>query len=356
MVMINKLQGIEAHFIKLEQLLSDPDVIGDQVRYQKCLKEHGELIRVITAFREYKGGREELSDAREMLKDEDLDIQEMAKEEIASLTRSLTALEKEIKILLVPKDPRDDKNVILEIRAGTGGEEAGLFAADLFRMYSRFSESRHWVVEIIDSSMAHAGGFKEVVCMVRGKGAYSSFKFESGIHRVQRVPETEAQGRVHTSAVTVAVLPEAQDVELDLNPSDVKVDVFRASGPGGQSVNTTDSAVRLTHLPTGIIATCQDEKSQIKNKVQAMKVLKARILDAMVREQDAKRAAERKGQVGTGDRSGRIRTYNYPQGRMTDHRIGLTLYRLDQIMAGDIQEIIDELTTHHQAELMKESQ
>jgi len=353
--MINKLQGIEAHFIKLEQLLSDPDVIGDQVRYQKCLKEHGELTRLITVFREYKGVRGELSDAREMLNDEDLDIQEMAREEITSLTRSIEALEKEIKVLLVPKDPRDDKNVILEIRAGTGGEEAGLFAADLFRMYSRFSESRNWKVEIIDSSMAHAGGFKEVVCMVRGKGAYSSFKFESGIHRVQRVPETEAQGRVHTSAVTVAVLPEAQDVELELNPSEVKVDVFRASGPGGQSVNTTDSAVRLTHLPTGIIATCQDEKSQIKNKIQAMKVLKARILDAMVREQEEKRAAERKGQVGTGDRSGRIRTYNFPQGRVTDHRIGLTLYRLDQIMAGDIQEIIDELTTHHQAEVMKES-
>ncbi len=354
--MINKLQGIEERFIKLERLLSDPEVIGDQVRYQKCLKEHGELTRVVTVFREYKDVRAELADARELLKDDDPDIQEMAREEIASLTRSMAALEKEVKVLLVPKDPRDDKNVILEIRAGTGGEEAGLFAADLFRMYSRFAESRNWVVEIIDSSMAHAGGFKEVVCMIRGRGAFSSFKFESGIHRVQRVPETEAQGRVHTSAVTVAVLPEAEDVELNLNPSDVKVDVFRASGPGGQSVNTTDSAVRVTHLPTGIIATCQDEKSQIKNKIQAMKVLKARILDAMVREQEDKRAADRKGQVGTGDRSGRIRTYNYPQGRMTDHRIGLTLYRLEQIMAGDIQEIIDELTTNHQAQLMKESQ
>ena len=340
----------------MERLLSDPDVIGDQVRYQKCLKEHGELNRVVAAFREYKEIREELSDARGLLKDDDPDIQEMAREEVASLTRKVAALEKEIKVLLVPKDPRDDKNVILEIRAGTGGEEAGLFAADLFRMYSRFAESKHWTVEIIDSSMAQAGGFKEVVCMIRGKGAYSSFKFESGIHRVQRVPETEAQGRVHTSAVTVAVLPEAEDVELELNPSDIKVDVFRSSGPGGQSVNTTDSAVRVTHLPTGIIATCQDEKSQIKNKIQAMKVLKARILDAMVREQEDKRAAERKGQVGTGDRSGRIRTYNFPQGRMTDHRIGLTLYRLDQIMAGDIQEIIDELNTHHQARLMKENQ
>ena len=351
--MINKLQGIEERFIKLEQLLSDPDVMADQARYQKCIKEHGELNRVVTAFREYKAMTDELADARALLKDDDPEIQQMAREEVDTLTRKIEALEKEMKVLLMPRDPRDDKNVILEIRAGTGGEEAGLFAADLFRMYSRFAESRNWSVEIIDSSMAHAGGFKEVVCMIRGKGAFSSFKFESGIHRVQRVPETEAQGRVHTSAVTVAVLPEAEDVELNINPADVKVDVFRSSGPGGQSVNTTDSAVRLTHLPTGIIATCQDEKSQIKNKIQAMKVLKARILDAMVREQEAKRAAERKGQVGTGDRSGRIRTYNYPQGRMTDHRIGLTLYRLDQIMAGDIQEIIEELTTHHQAELMK---
>lgn len=351
--MIKKLQGIEERFIKLEQLLSDPEVISDQVRYQKCLKEHGEMSRVMAAFREYKSAADELADARGLLKDDDPEMQEMAKEEILTITCTMESLEEEMKKLLMPRDSRDSKNVILEIRAGTGGEEASLFVADLFRMYSRFSESRNWKVEIIDSNMSQAGGFKDVVCMIRGKGAFSSFKFESGIHRVQRVPETEAQGRVHTSAVTVAVLPEAEDVELDISPSDIKVDVFRASGPGGQSVNTTDSAVRLTHLPSGIIATCQDEKSQIKNKIQAMKVLKARVLDAMVQEQEAKRAAERKGQVGSGDRSGRIRTYNFPQGRMTDHRIGLTLYRLDQIMAGDIQEIIDELTTHHQAELMK---
>ncbi len=351
--MINKLQGIEERFVKLEQLLSDPSVIGDQVRYQKYIKEHGELSKIVTGFREYRRVENELLDAEDMLKDKDPEIREMAKEEASALEERKTELERELKMLLMPKDSRDDKNVILEIRAGTGGEEAGLFAADLFRMYSRFAESNRWVVEIIESSASQAGGFKEVVAMVRGNGAFSSFKYESGTHRVQRVPATEAQGRVHTSAVTVAVLPEAHDVELELNPADVKVDVFRSSGPGGQSVNTTDSAVRLTHLPTGIIATCQDEKSQIKNKVQAMKVLKARILDAMIREQEEKRAADRKGQVGTGDRSGRIRTYNYPQGRMTDHRVGLTLYKLENIMAGDIQEIVDELRTFYQAEALK---
>ncbi len=254
----------------------------------------------------------------------------------------------------MPKDPRDSKNVLLEIRAGTGGEEAGIFAGDLFRMYSRYTESKNWNIEIIDKNNSNSGGFKEVVALVKGKGAYSSFKYESGTHRVQRVPETETQGRVHTSAVTVAVLPEAKDIDIDINPADLKIDVFRSSGPGGQSVNTTDSAVRITHVPTGVTATCQDEKSQHKNRAKAMGVLQARILDAKTREEDAKRAAERKGQVGTGDRSGRIRTYNFPQGRMTDHRINLTLYKLDNIMAGDIQEIIDELKTFHQAQALKE--
>ena len=352
--MHRKLQGIEERFIKLEQLLSDPAVMGDQAKYQKYLKEHGEIGKIVLTFREQKEVLQQISDANELLRDSDPEIQAMAKEELSCLAERQEALAAELKVLLMPKDPRDGKNVILEIRAGTGGEEAGLFAADLFRMYSRYAESKRWQVEIIESSESGAGGFKEVVAMIRGKGAFSSFKFESGIHRVQRVPETEAQGRVHTSAVTVAVLPEAEDVELDINPSDLKVDVFRASGPGGQSVNTTDSAVRVTHLPTGIVATCQDEKSQIKNKIQAMKVLKARVLDAMVQEQEAKRAAERKGQVGTGDRSGRIRTYNYPQGRMTDHRIGLTLYRLEGIMAGDIQEIVDELTTYYQAQVLQD--
>lgn len=354
--MINKLHGIEERFVKLEQLLSDPAIIGDQARYQKYIKEHGELNKIVSTFREHRQVGDELGDAMELLKDPDDEIRDMAREEVDSLEKRKVDLEKELKMLLMPKDSRDDKNVILEIRAGTGGEEAGLFAADLFRMYSRFAESKNWNVEIIESSSSQAGGFKEVVAMIRGKSAFSSFKYESGIHRVQRVPETEAQGRVHTSAVTVAVLPEAHDVELELNPAEVKVDVFRSSGPGGQSVNTTDSAVRLTHLPTGIVATCQDEKSQIKNKIQAMKVLKARILDKMVREQEEKRAAERKDQVGSGDRSGRIRTYNYPQGRMTDHRIGLTLYKLENIMGGDIQEIVDELKTFYQAEALKASE
>lgn len=354
--MINKLHGIEERFIKLEQLLGDPAVISDQVKYQKYLKEHGELSKLVTSFRDYKSLLLEIKGSQELLKDPDPDIREMANDELNSLEHQKEKFESELQLLLMPKDPRDQKNVILEIRAGTGGEEAGLFAADLFRMYSRYAESKGWSVEIIESSESSTGGFKEVVSMIRGKGAFNSFKYESGIHRVQRVPETEAQGRVHTSAVTVAVLPEAEDVELDLNPADLKVDVFRSSGPGGQSVNTTDSAVRVTHLPTGIIATCQDQKSQIKNKIQAIKVLKARILDAMVRESEEKRAAQRKDQVGSGDRSGRIRTYNFPQGRMTDHRIGLTLYRLESIMSGDIQEIVDELKTYYQALALKEAQ
>ncbi|MFH1153417.1 MAG: peptide chain release factor 1 [Pseudomonadota bacterium] len=353
--MITKLQGIKERYTKLEQLLSDPAVIGDQVKYQKYLREHGEINKVVTIFLEYEASHKELAEAKAMLRDPDPDIRDMAKEEIISLEVRIEEQEHELKLALVPRDPRDDKNIILEIRAGTGGEEAGLFAGDLFRMYSRYTESRNWVVEVIDANPSSSGGFKEIISMVRGKGVFSAFKYESGTHRVQRVPATEAQGRVHTSAVTVAVLPEAEDVELELDPNDIKVDVFRSSGPGGQSVNTTDSAVRVTHLPTGIVATCQDEKSQIKNKIQALKVLKARILDAMVREQEEKRAADRKGQVGTGDRSGRIRTYNFPQGRMTDHRIGLTLYRLESIMEGNIQDIIDELTAFHQAQAIKET-
>jgi peptide chain release factor 1 len=353
--MITKLQGIKERHEKLEQLLSDPAVIGDQAKYQKYLKEHGELSKMVSIFLEYEISHRELEEARALLRDPDPEIRDMAKDEILALETRLTELEHDLKIALVPRDPRDDKNIILEIRAGTGGEEAGLFAGSLFRMYSRYAESRGWAVEIIDANHSGSGGFKEVISMIRGRGVFSSFKFESGTHRVQRVPETEAQGRVHTSAVTVAVLPEAEDVEVELDPADIKVDVFRSSGPGGQSVNTTDSAVRVTHLPTGMVATCQDEKSQIKNKIQALKVLKARILDAKIREQEEKRAADRKGQVGTGDRSGRIRTYNFPQGRMTDHRIGLTLYRLDSIMEGDIQDIIDELTAFHQAQAIKDT-
>jgi len=351
--MIAKLKGIEERFIKIEHLLSDPAVISDQKKYQEYLIEHGELNKIVPKFREYEGLLNEHKEAKELLKDSDPEIRAMAKEEIPGLEANIEKKESELNILLIPKDPRDDKNVILEIRAGTGGEEAGIFAGDLFRMYSRYVESKNWKMEIIEKNNSSSGGFKEIVSLVNGKGAFSSFKYESGTHRVQRVPETETQGRVHTSAVTVAVLPEAEDIDIDINPADLKVDVFRASGPGGQSVNTTDSAVRITHVPTGVTATCQDEKSQHKNKAKAMGVLKARILDAKVREEDAKRAAERKGQVGSGDRSGRIRTYNYPQGRMTDHRIGLTLYKLDNIMEGNIQEIINELQTYNQAEALK---
>ncbi|MCP4672867.1 MAG: peptide chain release factor 1 [Desulfobacula sp.] len=351
--MIAKLKGIEERFIKLEQLLSDPAVISDQKKYQEYLIEHGELNKIVPKFREYEGLLNEHKEAKELLKDSDPEIRAMAKEEIPGLDTSIEKKESELNILLIPKDPRDDKNVLLEIRAGTGGEEAGIFAGDLFRMYSRYVESKKWKMEIIEKNDSSSGGFKEIVSLVHGKGAFSSFKYESGTHRVQRVPETETQGRVHTSAVTVAVLPEAEDIDIDINPADLKVDVFRASGPGGQSVNTTDSAVRITHIPTGAMATCQDEKSQHKNKAKAMGVLKARVLDAKVRQEEEKRAAERKGQVGSGDRSGRIRTYNFPQGRMTDHRIGLTLYKLDNIMEGNIQVIIDELQTFNQAEALK---
>jgi len=352
--MIEKLKIIEERFVKLEQLLSDPAVLSDQKKYQEYLIEHGELNKIVPVFREYEKVLEELEEAKELLKDDDPDMRAMAKEEIPALESKAGAFKSKLNVLLMPKDPRDKKNVLLEIRAGTGGEEAGIFAGDLFRMYSRYVESKKWTMEIVEKNDSSSGGFKEIVSLVRGKGAFSSFKYESGTHRVQRVPETETQGRVHTSAVTVAVLPEAEDIDIDINPADLKIDVFRSSGPGGQSVNTTDSAVRITHVPTGVTATCQDEKSQHKNKAKAMGVLKSRILDAKVREEEDRRAAERKGQVGSGDRSGRIRTYNFPQGRMTDHRIGLTLYKLDSIMEGHIQEIIDELKTHNQAQALKE--
>jgi peptide chain release factor 1 len=352
--MIEKLKGIEERFVRLEQLLSDPAVLSDQKKYQEYLIEHGELNKIVPKFREYERVLGELKEAKELLKDSDPEMRAMAKEEIPELEAKSGQYKSELNVLLMPKDPRDSKNVILEIRAGTGGEEAGIFAGDLFRMYSRYVETRNWAMEIIEKNDSSSGGFKEIVCLVKGRGAFSSFKYESGTHRVQRVPETEAQGRIHTSAVTVAVLPEAEDIDIDINPADLKIDVFRSSGPGGQSVNTTDSAVRITHIPTGATATCQDEKSQHKNKAKAMGVLKARILDAKIREEEGKRAADRKGQVGSGDRSGRIRTYNFPQGRMTDHRIGLTLYKLDSIMEGNIQEIIDELKTHNQAQALKE--
>ena len=292
----------------------------------------------------------------ELLKDKDPAITDMAQEEVDLLTLRKESLEDDLKKLLLPKDPNDEKNVIIEIRAGTGGEEAGLFASDLFRMYSRYAESKNWKIEVMTHHPTGVGGLKEIIAMIHGKGAYSSFKYESGTHRVQRVPETETQGRIHTSAVTVAVLPEAEDVELHIDPNEIKVDVFLSTGPGGQSVNTTDSAVRITHLPTGIVVTCQDEKSQLKNKNKGMKVLRARILDGMIKEQSEQRSKERKSQIGDGDRSGRIRTYNFPQGRVTDHRIGLTLYKLENIMQGEIDDIVGELATYYQAQALQNAE
>ncbi len=354
--MFDKLTGVESRFFEVEKLLSDPAIVQDLAAYQKYSREHSDLNKIVSVFRKYKKTLSELNDSMELLKDNDTDIKEMAREEVHALTLKKERFETDLKKLLLPKDSNDDKNVILEIRAGTGGEEAGLFVSDLFRMYSRYAEGKNWKVEVLSHHATGVGGLKEIVAMIHGKGAFSCFKYESGTHRVQRVPETETQGRIHTSAVTVAVLPEAEEVELHIDPSEIKIDVFRATGPGGQSVNTTDSAVRLTHLPTGIVVSCQDEKSQLKNKNKGMKVLRARILDGMIREQNEKRSQERKTQIGDGDRSGRIRTYNFPQGRVTDHRIGLTLYKLEQILQGEIDEIIEELTTFYQTQALQNTE
>jgi peptide chain release factor 1 len=351
MSMFDKIQDLEIRFQELESLLSDPTVIANQPEFRKLSREHADLAPLIEAFRRYKKVQEELDDNKELLADPEM--KEMAEEEIGRLSEEKERLDAEIKILLLPKDPNDSRDVILEIRAGTGGDESALFAGDLLRMYSRFAEKNRWKVELLSASESERGGYKEVIASIEGQDVYAKLKYESGTHRVQRVPETEAQGRIHTSACTVAIMAEAEDVDIDINPADLKIDVYRSSGAGGQHVNTTDSAVRITHLPTGTVVACQEERSQIKNRAKAMKVLKTRILDTILQEQNAKMAADRKQQVGSGDRSERIRTYNFPQGRMTDHRIGLTLYRLDSIMAGDIEEITDALRAHYQMEALQ---
>jgi peptide chain release factor 1 len=353
-IILDKLNDIELRHRELEGLLSDPKVVSKPGVYQKYAKEHAELRELVETIREYNQVCGQIKEHQEILRDGDDDLKAIVKEELPLLKQKQEELEKKLKILLLPKDPNDDKNVFLEIRAGTGGDEAGLFAADLFRMYARYAESQGWKVEVVSSSPAGGvGGFKEIIVQIEGRGAYSRLKYESGVHRVQRVPITEAQGRIHTSAVTVAIMPEAEEVEVHIDPNDLRIDVYRSTGHGGQSVNTTDSAVRITHIPTGLVVTCQDEKSQLKNKAKAMKVLRARLLDVMLQKQNTEQAEARKSQVGTGDRSERIRTYNFPQGRVTDHRINLTRYDLDNFLNGNIGEMIDALITHHQAELLK---
>ena len=354
-MLLEKLAFTENKYDELSVKISDPAVMANQNEWRKLCKEHADLEVIVNAYKEYKKVIQDLEDNKEMLQEEsDRDMREMLQEDISSLTKRQEELEKHIQILLLPKDPNDDKNVFVEIRGGAGGEEAALFAYNLFRMYTRYAEKNRWSVEIMSLNETDIGGFKEVVFMIKGHGAYSKLKYESGVHRVQRVPDTESSGRIHTSTATVAVLPEVDDVEIEINEKDLKIDVFRASGNGGQCVNTTDSAVRMTHLPTGIVVSCQDEKSQLKNKEKALKVLRARLYETAAAERNAGIAEDRRSQVGTGDRSERIRTYNYPQGRVTDHRIGLTLYKLESFLDGDIDEVINALITAEQAEKMKQ--
>jgi len=351
--MFQRLDFIEEKYEDLQKKISDPEVIADIKSWQKLMKETSDLTPIVEKYREYKEARKTISDAEDMMKDADDEMEEFLKDEIEDAKSRIPKIEEELKVLLIPKDPNDEKNVIMEIRGGTGGEEAALFAASLFRMYSMYAENKRWRIEIMNSNQTELGGYKEISFSVEGQGAYSRLKYESGVHRVQRVPETESQGRIQTSAASVAVLPEVEEVELEINPNDLKIDVFRAGGPGGQCVNTTDSAVRITHLPTGLVVSCQDEKSQFKNKDKAMKVLRSRLYELMEEERNASIAKERKSQVGSGDRSERIRTYNFPQGRVTDHRINLTLYKINSIMDGELDELIDALQTYYQSEKLK---
>lgn len=353
--MFDKLDAVDVRFEEIGIKMTDPSVIADTEQLTELMKEHRRLEPLVSAYREYKKAKSDMAGALEMLESGELDkeLKELAEEELADAKAKIEVLTDELKILLLPKDPNDERNVIVEIRGGAGGEEAALFAASLMRMYSMYAESRRWKVEPVSANETELGGYKEVSFMIEGFGAYSRMKYESGVHRVQRVPDTETQGRIHTSTVTVAVLPEAEDVEIEINPADLQIDTYRAGGAGGQHVNKTESAIRITHLPTGLVVECQDERSQYKNKDKAMKVLKSRLYEQMVTEQNEAIANDRRAQVGTGDRSERIRTYNFPQGRVTDHRIGLTLYKLDSVMNGDIDEIVDALITHYRTEMLK---
>jgi len=352
--MFEKLEEVERRYETLSHLLSQPELINRQDEFQKVAKEYAELGKVVDLYRRVKKLDGEIKDSQHLLAhEEDEEMKRLVKEELSRLTGEREKTEEDLRMALLPKDPNDEKNILLEIRAGTGGDEAGLFAGDLFRMYTRFAEKQGWRMEVLNRHYTGVGGFKEIIALIEGKGVYSRLKYESGVHRVQRVPTTEAQGRIHTSTVTVAILPEAEEVDIQIDPNDLRIDIFRSSGPGGQSVNTTDSAVRITHLPTGMVVSCQDEKSQHKNKAKALKILRARLLDKVRGEKQVEISEKRRTQVGTGERSERIRTYNFPQGRVTDHRIGLTLYRLDGVLGGDLDEILNPLTTHYQAEALK---
>ena len=356
--MFEKLLAVESRYEEINELIASPEVVTDNERFRTLMKEHKALTPIVDKFREYKAAKTDEDEARELLDEGgmDADFKEMVRAQFDEAREAIERIEEELKILLLPRDENDDKNVIVEIRGGAGGEEAALFAHSLYRMYSMYADTQRWKTEILNANETELGGMKEVSFLISGEGAYSRLKFESGVHRVQRVPETETQGRIHTSTVTVAVLPEAEEVELEINQKDLQIDTYRSGGAGGQHVNKTESAIRITHLPTGIVVECQDERSQYKNKDRAMKILRSRLLEAKQREQDDEIAAQRRGMVGTGDRSERIRTYNYPQSRVTDHRIGLTLYRLEAVLDGDLTELIDALITADQAEKLKAQQ